>query len=376
VVKKKSKAKPVVNATKTTSVVTKKKASKPVRKVTKKKLTKAKGVVAKKATKVAKKAVPMKMGTEAVTAHEYLRMLASDPDALYNNAVLVKKKYEKELMRIPGVLCVDVGVKVQKGMATHEFAICICVKEKSELTSLPPNQRIAEFYDGIPTDVQCVRFIPASAGGDKISPGGSVFGTLAVGVQTLTGLKERYLTCAHVISPIAPHSISSVAKVFDAVTANMIGTVGTKKGTDWEFTSQLDCALIQPTSPQSPPIKIPPGLTHFNPNRMRRTKPSDMAGQVMVWKYGCSTNFTQGKIVSIDASAPLVDGTITINQIKIISDGNGPFAVDGDSGSLVCIGNDAIGVLRAISLDKTYTICSPLRTADQKGAADIMKFIL
>jgi hypothetical protein len=368
--KKKAKAK--TNA----ASVAKKKAPNPVKKVVKKKTTKTKGVVTKKATKAAKKSVPMNIGSEKVTAHEYLRMLAIDPDALYNNAVAVKKKYEKKLMSIPGVLCIDVGVKVKEGTATHEFAICVYVKEKSPLTSIPADQRIEDFYDGVPTDVQCVRFVPASAGGDKISPGGSAHGTLAVGVQTVSGLKERYLTCAHVIAPNIPHTISSVTKMFEFGSSNEIGTVGTKQGTDWEYSGQLDCALIKPKSPQSPPIKIPTGITNFNPNLMRRPRASDMTGQVLVWKYGCATKFTQGKVVSIDASAPLIDGTIAINQIKIISDGNGPFAVDGDSGSLVCIGNDAIGVLRAVSLDKTYTICSPLRTADKKGAADVMKFIL
>ena len=299
--------------------------------------------------------------------------MARSPELFYAEARRVFEKYKEEILSHPDVISADVGMKMCNGCSTRELAICIYVEKKVPLDTMDESRRIPEDYDGIPSDVQDCMFRLISSGprgGDRIRVGTSSLGTLGTGVIAQDGF-ARYVTCAHVISPT--NEIVNDTPVLDQ-SGNKIGTAGSTKGLDWTYSTRLDCALIRPTEDSDVPVTIP---DPDNPIRIREVTEADMMREVVCWHIGATSGKQMGYIVSIDANPPILDGTLAEDHIKITTKNQTAFARDGDSGSILCIGDCAIGIVRAVTLDPTqFAIACPLTRDDERGAADVLKFDL
>jgi hypothetical protein len=62
----------------------------------------------------------------------------------------IKKRAEKELLKLPGVVGVDVGYKYIGGKKTDALAIRVLVKNKKDITG---ENAVPKEIKGIPTDV-------------------------------------------------------------------------------------------------------------------------------------------------------------------------------------------------------------------------------
>lgn len=74
---------------------------------------------------------------------------------------LVKARHEAELMEKKNVVGVGVGYRERLGVQTDELAIVVLVTRKIPSRMLAPEDRIPEFIDGVPIDVQEVGAVKA-----------------------------------------------------------------------------------------------------------------------------------------------------------------------------------------------------------------------
>jgi len=65
----------------------------------------------------------------------------------------VKRKHEKDLMRLPNVVAVGVGFRTRGGARTGEACIVVSVKAKVPASQLKPGQAIPSSIEGVPVDV-------------------------------------------------------------------------------------------------------------------------------------------------------------------------------------------------------------------------------
>ena len=65
----------------------------------------------------------------------------------------VREKAEKELMKLPGVIAVGVGLKDVKGEVQRELCFKVTVQKKKGKSELKPEERIPETIYGFKTDV-------------------------------------------------------------------------------------------------------------------------------------------------------------------------------------------------------------------------------
>jgi hypothetical protein len=63
----------------------------------------------------------------------------------------------EELLAIPGVVHVSVGLKQKGGKITDQLCIRVYVKEKKDEENIPPDERIPPEINGVPTDVNIIR---------------------------------------------------------------------------------------------------------------------------------------------------------------------------------------------------------------------------
>jgi hypothetical protein len=69
---------------------------------------------------------------------------------------VVKDLYEKDLMQIPNVVGVGIGLREREGELTDEPVIVVSVVEKSPMSQIDPQELIPSELDGVPVDVQAV----------------------------------------------------------------------------------------------------------------------------------------------------------------------------------------------------------------------------
>lgn len=263
-----------------------------------------------------------------------------------------------ELLAIPGVVHVSVGLKQINGTATDEFSIRVYVAEKKEPASIPPSERIPKSIEGIPTDVNQVKVVDPHedtaryrpiTGGIQITngvvrpSGGIALGTLGCLATDNTDAKTVLLTNFHVIGGTAGVS------VFQPLTAaaDLIGVV--KRG---QITGTIDAAIAD----------INPGVTTTTDeiNGLFLNLSNHIAGVtapvggMRVFKVGRTTGLTDGKIVDADSvviitydppiGSKTLSKAILIQCTKIsgcccctcnVADSSREFSDHGDSGSVV-----------------------------------------
>ena len=78
--------------------------------------------------------------------------------------VAAKEAHENELMALPNVVSVGVGMRSVGGEYTNEIAIIVSVSEKYPSGELDAADVIPSEIEGIPVDVQHVGTISAGAG--------------------------------------------------------------------------------------------------------------------------------------------------------------------------------------------------------------------
>jgi len=86
---------------------------------------------------------------------------SNQPKDRLAHAIVVRRSHEAELLAVPGVVGVGVGLRVVEGRYTDEIAIVVMVKNKLPPDDLPPEHLLPTELDGIPVDVQEVGTIRA-----------------------------------------------------------------------------------------------------------------------------------------------------------------------------------------------------------------------
>lgn len=264
---------------------------------------------------------------------------------------------EAELMAIPGVVQISVGLKQINGTATDEFCIRVYVVQKKELASIPPSERVPKIFRGVPTDVNEVRVVSAHedtaryrpiTGGIQITngqavPGGILVGTLGCLATDNTDASAVLLTNFHVIGG---NPGDSVFQAFNNP-ADLIAVV--KRG---QITGTIDAAIAAISPGVATTTDEVNGLFLNLSNHIAGV--TDPVGGMKVFKVGRTTGLTDGKIV--DSNAPVVINydppigskaftkTMMIQCTKIsgcccctcsVADGSREFSDHGDSGSVV-----------------------------------------
>lgn len=264
---------------------------------------------------------------------------------------------EAELMAIPGVVQVSVGLKQINGTATDDFCIRVYVAKKKELAAIPPSDRVPKTFRGVPTDVNEVRVVSAHVdaaryrpitGGIQITNGVVAGGNIALGtlgcLATDNGdAKQVLLTNFHVIGGTAG------VPVFQPLNnaGDQIGTV--KRG---QISGTIDAAIADIAAGIATTTDEVNGLFLNLSNHIAGV--TDPVGGMKVFKVGRTTGLTDGKIV--DSNAPVVINydppigskaftkTMMIQCTKIsgcccctctVADGSREFSDHGDSGSVV-----------------------------------------
>ena len=82
----------------------------------------------------------------------------------------VRKKAEEELMKLPGVVAVGVGLKDIKGELQRELCFKVTVQKKKEKSKLKAEERIPETIYGFKTDVNEIPFGEALLDSSKYRP--------------------------------------------------------------------------------------------------------------------------------------------------------------------------------------------------------------
>jgi hypothetical protein len=88
--------------------------------------------------------------------------MSPDPAPL-ERARAVKRAHEDELMALPNVVAVGVGLRSVGGQATDQIAIVVSVVQKLPPDDLDPADRIPAEIDGVPVDVQQTGLLTAGA---------------------------------------------------------------------------------------------------------------------------------------------------------------------------------------------------------------------
>jgi hypothetical protein len=92
--------------------------------------------------------------------------MSREPEAepSVSRAQEVKERHEAQLLRMPNVLGVGVGLRKRAGAMSREVAIVVLVSRKLPQTQLAPEEILPKEIDGVPVDVQEVGEVQAQGG--------------------------------------------------------------------------------------------------------------------------------------------------------------------------------------------------------------------
>jgi hypothetical protein len=76
------------------------------------------------------------------------------PPITYELARQIKQKFESELMNMPNVVGVGVGLRQVEGEYTDEIALIVMVKKKFDEAELSPEEVVPQELEGLRVDVQ------------------------------------------------------------------------------------------------------------------------------------------------------------------------------------------------------------------------------
>lgn len=305
-------------------------------------------------------------------------MTDSDRERLKAAQAEMESKYEAakaELMRIPGVVSVGIGLRERGGSGTREPAWRVYVQEKKPLSDIPAAERIPPVVQGIPTDVllwtplkpligfddeeDTTNYNPKIGGSQIGRKGQSGFGTLGCLVRTADN-KVAALTNYHVLweesevpsdgvgvgQPDHSDSICCTCNEFAT-------TLKPPAGNGYGSKGKMDCALaiLKEGVKYSPRVKT---LRRADSTVEQDGVINGTAAAVMgdaVWKIGRTTGLTRG---TISQTAPLI--------IANPNAGLGRMVNFGDSGSVLfeTASGKIIGLIWGMSGADNHAIATPI----------------
>ncbi len=306
----------------------------------------------------------------------------------------IKKDAERDLLKRPGIVGVDIGYKVTKGRKTEDLSIIVYVEEKKDV---PTKERIPKEIGGVKTDIVQRRFKPNAfmpveqlrpaidatryaelRGGMSIGPCRSVFleppdvptpgnyiivGTLgAIVTDNGTG-DHMLLTNFHVAavndSWSAGDTMAQPARPDGgSCPADSVGTLARAvvQGTTAGGNPGVDGAVISVSGARPTNCEI----IGIGDVRGTAVAAVDMA----VRKRGRTTELTYGKVISTDltVSVNFGDGIGNVTfqdqiEIEVDETQSATFGISGDSGSVVVNdGERVVGLYFAGNVEETDAV--------------------
>jgi hypothetical protein len=262
-------------------------------------------------------------------------------------------KYGSALEMLPGVTGLSIGPRFRNGKPTREMTIRLhvdTISAKAKLCEIADKLKMKKEYGGVGVDIVVWDFRTAAGpflDGTKICrkiPGTQTFETGTLGTSAIRFINSRpkavWLTAAHVVWPSAPATDVDI-HLWD--TKEVIGTVSKD---DYFLDPHVDAAYIVPNDTAK--ISVPKGRSK------RALRPTDANAQVTM--SGAETKNSTGDIVSLFARGQIkntVSGAIDpFEDHFLVWNKDKDFAVQGDSGAIVCLDSgELVGVLRGV-IDK------------------------
>ncbi len=276
----------------------------------------------------------------------------------YQRLLTIRDRFEDELLALPGVTGIDVGLKEIGGEQQATYAILVFVTRKGEYR---PENEIPRTIAGVPTDVVEAAFElqgPASGvvsvppvvtvdntrydpcqGGACIAPAriSDWYGSLGMLVTDAISGENLWLSAYHVLcvdpswdkkdkrvlQPSLDQGGNEHRDVIGEIVRGSHGSIGVQ----WGDTLYVDAAVCRVTGrPASPDI-----VSLGSP---RGARAAVLNGNVV--KYGATSRRTEGKVVSTDFTVVL-SGVTFRHQYRVAPtiDGDPPLSLPGDSGSAV-----------------------------------------
>lgn len=263
-----------------------------------------------------------------------------------------------ELLALQGVTGISVGPRFRKDKPVRdEMTIRLHVsteEEKQQLKNNADELGLRKQYGGIGIDIVVWNFKPAFdlddvADGDGMSGQGGQ-GTLGTRVITrVDGIRTVvWLTAAHVAAPARPPQGRAVVI---SIGGQRIGTVSAD---DYFRDDGGDAAFVVPDG-----AKLTP-----HPRRRVRHLFGDELGRI-VTKTGAATGATKGEIISLFFVGKVTDDSgneddVTDHFLVRHTDSSTDFARRGDSGAMVKLDGDLVGILRGVDAAERITVVSKL----------------
>ena len=274
----------------------------------------------------------------------------------------VKKAFEQQLLKIPGVTGVAVGLKQKNGQPIQELAIAIFVEKKKNKGDLKPDEIIPEEIEGFKTDVIESGFAIKSdtyKGGTHVEsePNGAFsYGTLGCFAFTTDAVpKQVLLSNQHVLmeaqneTPIGGDVGPNICSICSYCCSTIIAKILKAK-----INPDVDAAIAELKTGTQWLAEIEEIGIVTGDHTVTLAEISDAANPYQVRKKGARTGLTQGKVTHIDLTGPITnhDGSIHMNavdQLRIVAIGTFTrFSDGGDSGSaIVNTSGEVVGLLHA-----------------------------
>jgi hypothetical protein len=259
----------------------------------------------------------------------------------------------------PNVQGVGIGTKVTHRISMHEVALQVYVARKVHERLLPPEQRIPEEVEGVPTDV--VETGVFRIGGKfpsiyqrrvRPAPAGVSIGHHAVSAGTFGALVKEGGD-VHILSNNHVLANENAGKVGDNVLqpgtydggrpdrdtiAQLAGFVPLKA----DEANLVDAAIATPVVRQD----VAPEILHIG----RIKGDAEPAVDLAVRKSGRTTRYTEGHVTATDVTLRVMysEGFLMFADQFLVTGSRGAFSDGGDSGSLIVDGeNRAVGLLFA-----------------------------
>jgi hypothetical protein len=282
----------------------------------------------------------------------------------YARARHAVERYRDAIKSLPGVTGFSIGPRFRNDKLTSEVTIRLHVPTEGAKHYLRRNAEtlgLRKHYEGVGTDIVAWRFRTASGGaanpvdGDRIH-GDNGFGTL--GTTVVANLIKDQLpvvvwtTAAHVVSKDRPQNSVDITKD---------GQVIGKAAPEHYFKdAEIDFAYIKPGPGFH--LKTPP------PGRNIRVLNDADVGKAVSMHGAASLNSAGGVIISIHGNGTLEDTNDAFTNHILVQHPTATFAIKQDSGAMVRIGNEFIGVLRAVGTgaDKRVAVISKLSVVRDK----------
>jgi hypothetical protein len=247
---------------------------------------------------------------------------------------------KRDLMRIPGVVEVGIGIKEVAGELVGETVLRVYVERKKAESELPPDQIVPKEYRGIKTDVilfretfpeeDTSRYRPIKGGIQIGAQGSSAVGTLGCLAQ-LTADNTVVILSNHHVLYHSPATDNSEIGQPDHTTSCCCTCGDIAINAHGIRHDHLDCAIA----------KVKDGIEHSIVVHEigNITGVADAVAGEAVKKRGRTTELTTGTVTNL-----VKDSTNTkILEVEVKkNNGNERFTRPGDSGSALLNGNDEI----------------------------------